>query len=285
MTASRAMTLPKIGIMQGRLSPPVGGRIQAFPAATWHAEFELAAKLGLASIEWIVESPLPSNPLMTAAGAADVRTVVQRTGVAVDFVIADYFMESPFVRMSASTAEHNRTVLATLLEHAAKLGARGVEIPCVDASEIRTRAEEDELASALAPALAQAERLGVELGLETSLPPERFRALLERIGHPRIRANYDTGNSASLGYDPAEEFAAYGPWINNVHIKDRRHGGGTVPLGQGDTNIPRVLKLLSGIPYRGDYILQAARGPDEIETVRSYLLQVRGWLGAIAAQR
>lgn len=273
------MTQPKIGVMQGRLSPPVGGRIQAFPATAWRDEFALAAKLGLHSIEWIVESPLEFNPALSVSGVAEIRSVVERTSVAVDFVIADYFMESPFVRMSAVTADHNRKVLAALLDRAAGLGARGVEIPCVDASEIRSRAEEDELSRALEPALAQAARLGLELGLETSLPPERFRGLLERIGHANIRANYDTGNSAALGYDPAEEFAAYGDWINNVHIKDRKRGGGTVPLGHGDTNVPRVLGLLAAIPYRGDFILQVARGPDEFETVRGYLACVKEWLG------
>lgn len=277
------MTQAKIGVMQGRLSAPVGGKIQAFPAASWREEFALAARLGLHSIEWIVESPLDGNPMMSAAGVREIGEVTRLTGVAVDFVIADYFMESPLVRMSVATAQRNERVLAQLLDRAAELGARGIEIPCVDASEIRTVAEEEELARALVPALAQADRLGLEIGLETSLPPARFRALLERIGHSRIRANYDTGNSASLGYDPAEEFAAYGTWINNVHIKDRRRGGGTVPLGRGDTNLPRVLRLLASIPYRGDYVLQVARGPEEFETVRGYLAQVRGWLAEIPA--
>ena len=269
---------PQIGIMQGRLSPPFGGRIQSFPMATWRNEFTLAAGLGLHSIEWIVETPLETNPVWTSAGVAEVRNAVQESNVAVDFVIADYFMESPLVRMSAASAQHNQQVLARLLDRVAELGAKGLEIPCVDASEIRTRAEEDELAWALAPALAQAARLGLEIGLETSLPPDRFRALLERIGHPQLRANYDTGNSAALGYDPAEEFSAYGRWINNVHIKDRRRGGGTVPLGQGDTDVPRVLRLLAQLPYEGDYILQVARGPDEVETINGYLSKVRGWL-------
>ena len=34
--------------------------------------------------------------------------------------------------------------------------------------------------------------------------------------------NYDTGNSASLGYDPSEEISVYGHRIINVHIKDRK---------------------------------------------------------------
>jgi len=269
---------PKIGIMQGRLSPPLGARIQAFPAESWRAEFSHAASLGLASIEWILESPLESNPVWSVAGVSAVRDAIGQTGVTVDFVIADYFMESPLVRMSPIALDRNRMVLGTLLERASALGAKGVELPCVDNSEIRTVQEEDELARAIAPALERATELGLEVGLETSLPPDRFRALLDRIAHAALRANYDTGNSAALGYDAAEEFSAYGRYINNVHIKDRRLGGTTVPLGHGSANLPRVIKLLQTIPYAGDFILQAARGPDEMETVRGYLATVRGWV-------
>lgn len=266
--------------MHGRLSPPTDGRIQSFPSATWRREFQLAAQIGLDSIEWIIETPLEGNPLWTSDGVREIRQQIEETDVQVDFVIADYFMECPLVRMTPGTADDNQLVLSNLLDRTAELGARGIEIPFVDASEIRTPAEEDELARALTPALDQAGRLGLEIGLETSLAPEPFRALLERIGHSQLRANYDTGNSAGLGYDPAEEFAAYGRWINNVHIKDRRLGGGTMPLGQGDTNVPRVLDLLAEYGYGGDYILQLARGPDEVETVKGYWRQFRAWLEA-----
>jgi L-ribulose-5-phosphate 3-epimerase len=271
----------RIGIMQGRLSPPVGGRIQAFPAAQWREEFSRAGRLGFSSIEWIWESPLDSNPLSQAGGRRELRDICAQSGVRVPFVCADYFMESPLVRMSAVGLDRNRGLLAGLIEDAASLGIRGIEIPCVDASAIRTTAEEDELVFAIAPLLDTALEKGVALGLETSLPPERFRSLLERIGHPAIKANYDSGNSASLGYDPKEEIGAYGQWINNVHIKDRLNGGGTVPLGQGDADIPQLLSLLKAAGYEGEYILQAARGPDDCKAAQGYKEQLEGWLAAL----
>ena len=228
--------MSQVGIMQGRLSPPVDGKIQAFPLAHWAEEFPAAAAVGLSSIEWILESPLPTNPLWTDEGLARIQETIRKTNVRVDFVCADYFMESPLMRMSPDDLQRNQSVLMRTIDQAAALGAKGIEIPCVDASEIRSRADEDELASAIEPCLVHAARRNIELGLETSLPPDRFRSLLERIGHPFLKANYDSGNSASLGYDPAEEIAAYGSWINNVHIKDRIRGGSTVPLGSGDTS-------------------------------------------------
>jgi hexulose-6-phosphate isomerase len=268
-----------IGIMQGRLSPPINGKIQAFPAENWRLEFDRAKTLKLDSIEWIFESPLETNPLWTDGGLAEIRSALKKTGVRVDFICADYFMESPFVRMSSVQLEHNRSVLMKTIDQAAALGVKGVEIPCVDASAIRSRAEEDELAAALGPCLKHAAGKRIEIGLETSLPPDRFQALLKRIGHPALKANYDTGNSASLGYNPQEEVEAYGSWINNVHIKDRIPGGGTVPLGTGNADIPCFLKRLHLSGYSGGFILQAARGADDAATARHYKEQLATWLG------
>jgi len=107
--------------------------------------------------------------------------------------------------------------------------------------------------------LPAAEVNGVELHVETSLGPQAFAALLEQCPHPSLRVNYDSGNSASLGYRVSEEFAAYGHRIGSVHIKDRKLGGGTVPLGTGDADLPGLFRGLAALNYSGDYVLQIAR--------------------------
>lgn len=267
-----------LGIMQGRLSPPVGGRIQAFPHDNWKSEFHAARSLGLTAIEWIFESPIERNPLWSDEGLDQIRQVIAESGVAIEFVCADYFMESPFVRMSDDVRDRNREILNRVLAQAVKLGARAVEIPFVDPSEIRNASEEDEVLRALEPGLAVANELGILVGLETSLSADRFENLLRRFSNPAIRANYDIGNSASLGYDPVEEIGSYGRWIENVHIKDRVLGGTTVPLGTGDARLAEVFRLLHDQRYSGGYTLQAARGPDELDTVRGYMKQVRTWI-------
>ena len=63
-----------------------------------------------------------------------------------------------------------------------------------------------------------------------------------------------------------EEIKAYGRRILNVHIKDRILHGTTVPLGQGNADIPKVLKELDSIGYNGNFILQTARAVDENHT-------------------
>ena len=48
-------TKHRIGVMQGRLSPMIDGRIQAFPWPYWKEEFKVAEQLGIDLIEWTLD--------------------------------------------------------------------------------------------------------------------------------------------------------------------------------------------------------------------------------------
>ena len=100
-----------IGIMQGRLTAPVDGRIQAFPADRWRDEFPRAEEAGLSCIEWIYETyGRDRNPLCTDEGIVELRALAGRHRVAVRSVCADYFMEHTLVRASGAD-------LAARIEH------------------------------------------------------------------------------------------------------------------------------------------------------------------------
>jgi L-ribulose-5-phosphate 3-epimerase len=115
--------------------------------------------------------------------------------------------------------------------------------------------------------------------------PSRLAGLLSRLPSPLLKVNYDSGNSASLGYDPLEEFAAYGSSIGSVHVKDRILEDGTVPLGTGNANFDLIADRLKMIGYKGDFILEAARGAsgDEVAWARQnrdfILTHLSGQLG------
>ena len=47
--------IPRIGFMQGRLSPQVDGKIQAFPWQHWRDEFPAAQKLNIPLMEWTLD--------------------------------------------------------------------------------------------------------------------------------------------------------------------------------------------------------------------------------------
>lgn len=247
--------------MQGRLGAPEEGRFQSFPRQGWRLEIERAAQIGLRGIEWIYDSfGEGANPLETEAGRAELRSLLARHGVGVVSICADYFMDLPLLRCSAAENAERLQRLDWLLGICPEMGVQRVVLPFVDASRIRDRAERDQVVAYLRQVLPQAERQGVELHLETDLAPDAFRELLEQLGHPLVKVNYDAGNSASLGYRPEDEFAAYGERIGSFHIKDRQRGAGTVPLGRGDTDFRSLREQLLKYGYRGDFVLQVARG-------------------------
>jgi len=261
----------QIGIMQGRLSPRIDGKIQAYPAKTWQKEFEIAQEIGYAAIEWIVEKPLEVNALMSKSGMQQIKEIILKTGVRIDFICADIFMQQPLIRMSQEIREENKEHLKNILVSAKEVGAMGVEIPFVDASSIKSESEINELISCMQEAFELAKEIGMKISLETDLNPTSFKELLDRINLNHVQANYDIGNSASLGFDPIEEINAIGKRILNVHVKDRKFGSTTVPLGTGDADIKLSLSRLSEINYLGGITMQAARGTDDIEVAKSQL--------------
>jgi hexulose-6-phosphate isomerase len=262
----------EIGIMQGRLSPRIDGKIQAYPASTWQKEFEIAQEIGYAAIEWIVEKPIETNALMTASGKAEIKKVIASTGVRIDYVCADIFMQQPLVRMTEETKSQNKEYLTAILKNSKEVGAIGVEIPFVDNSSIKNEKEKQEFIDAMKEAFILAKDLHLKISLETDLPPTDFQELLKYIDLDHIQANYDIGNSASLGFDPREELEAYGLKILNVHVKDRKLGGTTVPLGTGYADIKKVFQKLNEIGYSGGITMQAARGENDISIAKEQLL-------------
>jgi L-ribulose-5-phosphate 3-epimerase len=202
-------------------------------------------------------------------------------------VCADYFMDRPLVRASDVELDELSGKLAWLLGLCRAAGIERMVLPFVDQSKMENGDDANRVVEVLSAALPKAEANSVELHLETSLAPAAFAALLDRLPHRWLKANYDSGNSSSLGYIPREEFAAYGSRIGSVHIKDRNRGGGTVPLGMGDADLEAVFEELSKVGYCGDFVLQVARSEAhrEVEWARENRTFVSQWLGRLAGSR
>jgi len=259
-----------IGVMQGRMLLPFEGRFQAFPAKEWQEEFALAAKAGIACIEWIFEEAhADENPLRDGPGIARIKALCESSGVGVRSICADWFMTSPLLRRPESIER-----LEWLIDRGSELGVRYILLPFVDASSL-TEQERVLLPNALARPLALAEAKGLELHLETDLDPDSLAALLERIVNPNLRVTYDIGNSAAFGYDPVQEFAVIGNRLGSVHVKDRKRGGGSVPLGEGDADLPLCFRLIRRAGAPEFLILQAARGQEGDEAA---------WIGSLRSR-
>lgn len=258
--------------MQGRLLPKYKGRYQAHPVGYWQDEFVIAAQLNLDLIEWILDfNEADQNPMMSDRGIQEIQNVVSRTGVGVQTICADYFMEAPLHSDKASVAAKSKEVLLGLLQRCPSLGVTNIVIPCVDQSRISSEAEIQRFVSVMRDVAPVAVKAQIFLSLETDLAPVPFKNLLSTIDSPAISVNYDTGNSASLGFDPKEELAAYGPRITDIHIKDRKLGGGSVVLGSGDTQFAAFFESLKPLHYDGPFIMQAYRDDEGLDIFRSQL--------------
>lgn len=251
----------RLAIMQGRLSPPEDHRIQCFPRASWRDEFPRAAKAGIPAIEWIDDAyGADINPLRSREGIGELRKLMDAFGITIPSICADIFMEEPLIRCSDGEREDRVQLLMHLLSQAQALGAQHIGIPLLDHSALKNVEEIHQLAHVLQRSVSTLEKTHMEVHLETSLSPEEYPLLLSMLPHPLFRVTYDTGNSASLGYDPHAEFAMYGDRIGSVHIKDRKRGGGTVMLGTGDTDFTTIANELKKRAFDGCITLQAARG-------------------------
>jgi len=277
-------TKNKIGVMEGRLLPKYQGRYQAHPVGYWQDEFSVAKQLGLDCIELILDyNNAKQNPLLKDGGIDELQAVIEKTGVAVYTVCADYFMEAPLHSTDSTIADQSQKVMLKLLENSSKLGVTDVVVPCVDQSTLDGQETADRFVERMKPMVAAAEELGVNLSLETDLSPQPFVDLLDRFDSDRVTVNYDIGNSAALGYDPVEELAAYGHSITDIHIKDRVRNGGPVMLGEGDADFERFFQALERFDYKGPFIMQAYRDDEGVTVFKDQLVWVQKYLGNYTA--
>lgn len=276
------MPQARLGIMQGRLSPPESGRFQCFPRNSWREEIARARTAGLDYIEWIYDDfGSSANPIATDEGIAELEALKTKYGIQTPAICADWLMDFPILRCDENERKQRERKLHDLLHLGKKIGASRVVLPFVDASAIKTDEEKAIVIRALERALSASEKTGVEMHLEADLGPRDFAQFLAQIPHPMIRVNYDTGNSSGLGYIAHDEFAAYGDRIGSIHIKDRlrRPDGGveTKPLGRGSADFDDIFASIRAIGYDGGLTLQVARGEagDELNWAKQQIEFVR----------
>lgn len=249
--------------MQGRLSALVDGKIQAFPWDEWREEFPRASELGLTRMEWTIDQErLRENPLTTVQGQQEILALSRGNGVRVTSLTGDCFMQAPFWKVDAVVRDALVADLDLLLAACSQIGIEFVVIPLVDNGKIERESESDTLKRVLLARCEQLARRSVKIVFESDLPPRELARFMEAFPTDLFGINYDSGNSASLGYDSDEEIGSYAPRILNVHVKDRIRGGTTVPLGTGNADLAKTVRLIERSGYKGQYILQTARAAD-----------------------
>jgi len=272
-----------IGFMQGRLSPLVDGKIQAFPWDNWRSEFPAAQQIGLRMMEWTLDQDrLYQNPLLTPQGQQEIRELCARHDMSVPSLTGDCFMQAPFWKAQAQAGLQADFLAIARACHA--VGIDMVVVPLVDNGGLTSRAEEDCVVAFLLEHAGLFAELSLRIIFECDFSPKELARFIARLPGDGFGINYDIGNSAALGFDPVEEFAAYGERVLNVHVKDRVLGGTTVPLGTGNADLPKVFDLLHRQNYRGNYIMQTARARDQrhAEVLARYRDMIEKWIADAA---
>jgi len=259
-----------IGIMQGRLSPMVAGKIQAFPEKHWKAEFFTAQVLGFDLIEWTLDRQnILQNPFLI-----DHQTILatkDMSGVNVKSLTYDAAMQAPLV-LYGKIQNTEVEVLHKVLEACQKLKVQYLVLPLVDQSSI----EEDNYGEYVKLFKYIDENLlgeKVRIAIESDFEPKRINQFMKDIGSENIGINYDSGNSASLGYNFEEEMSEYSKFILNIHLKDRKYRGSTVPFGEGDAPLNEQITYFNKYLNECNLIIQGARSRtgDDVGIAQNYL--------------
>lgn len=162
------------------------------------------------------------------------------------------------------------------MDFAAQLGAKIIN------TNAAARANSARFFRNIEPLVRHAEQLGMIIGLEN--PGDGSDnlintaadgiALLDRLGHPNLRLNYDAANTISHrpqgrpgGVTPADDALLAMPYCGHVHIKDARvtpEGYFFTPLGEGDIDCARIVRAVAktDLALSVEMPLRLHRGPD-----------------------
>lgn len=256
--------MSKYGVMQGRLLPKFKEQYQAHPILKWENEFDLAENLNLDSIEFIFDYHLYSyNPLIQNINY--LKDFVDQKKVKVKSICADFFMQAPIHLATKEELNIYGHILENLIKNLSYLGGNTIVIPFVDNSSIKTGDHKEVIIKFLNEFNSICSENKITLAIESDLEPIQLIKFIDLFNNENITINYDSGNSASLGYELTEEMNLYNGRISNIHIKDRTLGGGPVLLGDGNANLKRLKRYIEDSKYSGLIIFQAYRDDQGIE--------------------
>ena len=222
--------------MQGRLSPIVGDKIQSFPWQNWRKELREFNDLNLSRVEWTLDlkkyyrNPLLRNPAVVKQHLRGIN--IDLSGLTSDaHMHGCFFTESAYKIKKRSLEKLERRIIEAL----SLFSNAYLVVPLVDESSLlHNRSRVNIVVGHYLQNQEFFQKSGVKVLFETDLGPEENLRFIKSLPENTFGINYDTGNSASLGYNVNEELMAYGDRVGNIHIKDRVFNGASCLLGTGD---------------------------------------------------
>ena len=239
----------KLGIIQGRLLPPVNDKIQEFPT-DWKREFDFIKIMGLSHIEFII-TPRSFDSIIQA-DISEFSTKI--SSICCDNLINTKIDDHCFLSKQ----------LRPICDFAIKNNIKALTIPLLEESQLSMGNVSRFTRLMYSYSLVYPD---LEFHFEMNNPSVISDMFVPGHVH-NFFYTYDTGNMTGLRYNDSflETFIKFHiSKIKNIHLKDRSNEGITVEPGTGDTNFNLVFETLRKLNYNGNFTLQTARGQTGME--------------------
>ena len=261
----------QISLMQGRLTKPLYKPIQEFPVNGWREELDKILDLKLNKIEWIIDKlSFETNPLLH--NNRDTENNLSKKNIEISAISNDYFLDlcNSFENILFSNIYESIVQQEELVY---KLGEfkNTYWLPFIENATLKNLTPK-EIEKIFDKLLNFESNNDLSFALELDID---FKDTITKLGDylgNNLFINLDTGNTVSYGFNIFQEIEQLSNFIINVHLKDRKVNGPTVPLGMGDTNINEIIRSLKEIGYSSNYTLQFSRNySDDVKSIKEYL--------------
>jgi len=243
-----------LGVIQGRLSPPVDGHIQEFPYENWEREFNLLEQVGLSHIEWVITKESFDYIL---------NWDVARHNRRISSICCDNLIIKTLTDKKVLSQQ-----LRPICEWALNNWVDNITIPLLEDSALTMETLPD-----LIELFGSYGKVFPELNFNFEVDSNVGLAMWLVNESPNFYLVYDTGNITSANLSHTEWISKAHDKIRNVHLKDRTIDPvQTVPPSMGDTPFKLIFEELKKVGYTGRYTIQTARGVSgrEVTTIKEH---------------
>ena len=214
-------------------------------------------------MEWTLDHEnLYQNPLLTNEGRAEILHLQSLHDIKIGSLTGDFLMQAPFWKEGQHQNVKLLDQFIDVINACSLLGIGLIVVPLVDNGAIETKREHDIAIYQFNELSDHIDEKNIKIAFEVDFEPQKLKRFIDHFDPRLFGINFDTGNSAALGFNPEQEIELLHSHFKNVHIKDRPLNGQTVALGEGDADFDTIFHLLNLHGYDGNLILQTARAND-----------------------